>query len=169
MFLNSYSLFFFRRELRPFGVKIAIVEPGYFRTGMTNVQWALNKLEQIWINVPQETKDSYGQTYFDNCNKSLLLSVWEQCDGFAGELNLGVTIPWFSHCDEGFVFYQAFLGISLSKAFPTTSRMRYLSLRRKSATSFGRRYELLMDPAGEKGRIETGILGSNGNLCVCSL
>ncbi|KAL8163600.1 UNVERIFIED_CONTAM: hypothetical protein K2H54_031291 [Gekko kuhli] len=55
-----------RRELRPFGVKIAIIEPGYFRTGMTEVQRNLNQLEQIWTNAAQETKDSYGQTFFDD-------------------------------------------------------------------------------------------------------
>uniref|UniRef100_A0A452HJH3 Retinol dehydrogenase 16 n=1 Tax=Gopherus agassizii TaxID=38772 RepID=A0A452HJH3_9SAUR len=28
-----------RRELRPFGMKIAIVEPGYFRTPISDMQW----------------------------------------------------------------------------------------------------------------------------------
>ncbi|XP_015279154.1 PREDICTED: 17-beta-hydroxysteroid dehydrogenase type 6 [Gekko japonicus] len=68
-----------RRELRPSGVKIAIIEPGYFRTGMTDVQGNLNKLEQIWTNVAQETKDSYGQTYFDNYYKMFKEALVTQC------------------------------------------------------------------------------------------
>ncbi|KAJ6658128.1 hypothetical protein lerEdw1_001604 [Lerista edwardsae] len=55
-----------RRELHRFGVKIAIIEPGYFRTSMTNVQYNLEKLEQQWARTPQDIKESYGQSYFDN-------------------------------------------------------------------------------------------------------
>nr|XP_056710886.1 17-beta-hydroxysteroid dehydrogenase type 6-like [Euleptes europaea] len=68
-----------RRELRLFGVKIAIVEPGYFRTGMTNIQLNLNSLEQIWTNVPQDTKESYGQTYFDNYYKTFKEAITTRC------------------------------------------------------------------------------------------
>ncbi|XP_054832942.1 17-beta-hydroxysteroid dehydrogenase type 6-like [Eublepharis macularius] len=68
-----------RRELRLFGVKIAIVEPGYFRTGMTNLQNHLDSVERQWTNVPQETKDSYGQTYFDNYYKLIKESLTTLC------------------------------------------------------------------------------------------
>ncbi|XP_077184553.1 17-beta-hydroxysteroid dehydrogenase type 6-like [Paroedura picta] len=68
-----------RRELHPFGVKIAIIEPGFFRTGMTDVQCNLKNLEQIWTNVPQETKDSYGQTYFDNYYKMFQEGIATRC------------------------------------------------------------------------------------------
>lgn len=52
--------------MSPFAVKIAIVEPGYFRTGMTNVQDNLECLEQQWVKVPKEVRDTYGQTYYDS-------------------------------------------------------------------------------------------------------
>ncbi|XP_004401825.1 PREDICTED: 17-beta-hydroxysteroid dehydrogenase type 6 [Odobenus rosmarus divergens] len=54
-----------RRELQHFGVKISIVEPGYFRTGMTESQRCLEKLKQAWEEVPVHIKEAYGQKFFD--------------------------------------------------------------------------------------------------------
>uniref|UniRef100_A0A452HJI2 Retinol dehydrogenase 16 n=1 Tax=Gopherus agassizii TaxID=38772 RepID=A0A452HJI2_9SAUR len=59
-----------RRELRPFGMKIAIVEPGYFRTPISDMQRHLECLEQSWRNARPEVKESYGQHYFDSCDSS---------------------------------------------------------------------------------------------------
>ncbi|KAF3826105.1 hypothetical protein GH733_006219, partial [Mirounga leonina] len=54
-----------KRELQHFGVKISIVEPGYFRTGMTEPQQCLEKLKQAWEEVPVHIKEAYGQKFFD--------------------------------------------------------------------------------------------------------
>ncbi|XP_066471336.1 17-beta-hydroxysteroid dehydrogenase type 6-like isoform X2 [Tiliqua scincoides] len=68
-----------RRELRPFGVKVAIVEPGYFRTSMTDAQFHFEKLEQLWVSVPQEIKESYGQSYFDQYCKMFKDALVAHC------------------------------------------------------------------------------------------
>uniref|UniRef100_A0A8C6XEM6 Uncharacterized protein n=1 Tax=Naja naja TaxID=35670 RepID=A0A8C6XEM6_NAJNA len=57
-----------RREIHAFGVKVAIIEPGYFRTSMTDIQKSLEILEQQWLKVPEEIKQSYGQPYFNSYN-----------------------------------------------------------------------------------------------------
>uniref|UniRef100_A0A5F7ZUL8 Hydroxysteroid 17-beta dehydrogenase 6 n=2 Tax=Macaca TaxID=9539 RepID=A0A5F7ZUL8_MACMU len=54
-----------RRELQHFGVKISIVEPGYFRTGMTNLTRSLEEMKQSWKEAPKHIKETYGQQYFD--------------------------------------------------------------------------------------------------------
>ncbi|NWY07683.1 H17B6 dehydrogenase, partial [Nothoprocta ornata] len=55
-----------RRELRPFGVHVAIVEPGYFRTGMTDIGFNLRALEQAWQQAPAGVRESYGQRYYES-------------------------------------------------------------------------------------------------------
>ncbi|EAW96963.1 hydroxysteroid 17-beta dehydrogenase 6 [Homo sapiens] len=54
-----------RREIQHFGVKISIVEPGYFRTGMTNMTQSLERMKQSWKEAPKHIKETYGQQYFD--------------------------------------------------------------------------------------------------------
>ncbi|XP_078579922.1 retinol dehydrogenase 16-like isoform X2 [Branchiostoma floridae x Branchiostoma japonicum] len=52
-----------RRAMRVFGVKVHIVEPGFFRTGMTNPEPALRRLDQIWQRQSPETKAEYGEEF----------------------------------------------------------------------------------------------------------
>ncbi|XP_012609692.1 17-beta-hydroxysteroid dehydrogenase type 6 [Microcebus murinus] len=54
-----------RRELQHFGVKISIIEPGYFKTGMTDMNKTLEKMKQTWEEAPEHIKESYGQQFFD--------------------------------------------------------------------------------------------------------
>ncbi|XP_039079033.1 17-beta-hydroxysteroid dehydrogenase type 6 [Hyaena hyaena] len=54
-----------RRELQHFGVKISVIEPGYFRTGMSDLQSSLGRMKQAWEEVPTHIKEAYGQKFFD--------------------------------------------------------------------------------------------------------
>ncbi|CAM5168836.1 unnamed protein product [Eretmochelys imbricata] len=52
-----------RREMLPFGVKVCVIEPGYFRTAITNPQLINENFTRLWERLPEETKASYGENY----------------------------------------------------------------------------------------------------------
>ncbi|KAM3935123.1 retinol dehydrogenase 7-like [Leptodactylus fuscus] len=61
-----------RRELRDFGVKVSIIEPGGFITPATlSVDMYINSLKRLWENLPNEVKDSYGKQYYEQYEKNL--------------------------------------------------------------------------------------------------
>lgn len=52
-------------NLAPFGVKVLCIEPGCFKTNITNPKiWAKN-LKELWDRLPQNVKDDYGPDYLD--------------------------------------------------------------------------------------------------------
>ncbi|XP_005397389.1 PREDICTED: 17-beta-hydroxysteroid dehydrogenase type 6-like [Chinchilla lanigera] len=53
-----------RRELKSFGVKVSMVEPGAFKTGLTDLQSISDRMKQAWDEAPSHIKESYGQHYF---------------------------------------------------------------------------------------------------------
>ncbi|XP_041527588.1 retinol dehydrogenase 16-like [Microtus oregoni] len=52
-----------RRELSYFGVKVAIVEPGFFRTGVSNSDRHLCSAKMLWDRASSEVKEIYGQKF----------------------------------------------------------------------------------------------------------
>ncbi|XP_040196902.1 retinol dehydrogenase 7-like isoform X2 [Rana temporaria] len=63
-----------RREMRAFGVKVAIIEPGAFKTPMTAWETHKNNLIQFWENLPAHIKESYGDDYYKQNGEPCL--VW---------------------------------------------------------------------------------------------
>ncbi|XP_053311677.1 retinol dehydrogenase 7-like [Spea bombifrons] len=53
-----------RRELKPFGVKVSIINPDFFKTLILDSGRLYDNIKNIWSQVPQEVKDCYGQEYF---------------------------------------------------------------------------------------------------------
>ncbi|NWI13811.1 H17B6 dehydrogenase, partial [Crypturellus soui] len=68
-----------RRELQPFGVHVAIVEPGYFRTSMTDLGYNLKELERIWEQARPDVRESYGQPYYESLREFLAESLRSRC------------------------------------------------------------------------------------------
>lgn len=53
-----------RRELKPFGVKVSIINPDFFRTPILNADVIKDHVTGIWKKLPLTLKNAYGEKYF---------------------------------------------------------------------------------------------------------
>lgn len=60
-----------RRELHFFGVKVSIIEPGNYRTSILGQEALPSRMKKLWDRLPQETRDSYGEEYFQTYTEKL--------------------------------------------------------------------------------------------------
>lgn len=49
--------------MAPFGVKVLCIEPGFFKTNVTDVGILSNNVKMLWDRLPQEVRDDYGADY----------------------------------------------------------------------------------------------------------
>ncbi|XP_075863502.1 retinol dehydrogenase 7-like isoform X2 [Microcebus murinus] len=68
-----------RRELAPFGVKVAIIEPGAFKTNMNNTERILLNVQAVWDRARPEIKEIYGEKYLASCLKLLSSQLLAEC------------------------------------------------------------------------------------------
>ncbi|NP_001017189.1 retinol dehydrogenase 7 precursor [Xenopus tropicalis] len=64
-----------RHEMAPFGVKVCMVEPGFFKTQVTDARLQKEHLQKIWHGLPEEIRKSYGQQYYDKYCSNVDLSL----------------------------------------------------------------------------------------------
>uniref|UniRef100_A0A914D703 17-beta-hydroxysteroid dehydrogenase type 6 n=1 Tax=Acrobeloides nanus TaxID=290746 RepID=A0A914D703_9BILA len=60
-----------RQELKAYGIKCSILEPGIFKTPLINKQAMEARVKHVWANVSDEMKEEYGEGYKDDCKKYL--------------------------------------------------------------------------------------------------
>ncbi|KAM5179746.1 retinol dehydrogenase 7-like [Mantella aurantiaca] len=53
-----------RCEMKPFGVKVCIIEPGFFNTRLTNAEVLKAYLKKSWERTTEEVRRSYGEQYY---------------------------------------------------------------------------------------------------------
>ncbi|XP_026356007.2 short-chain dehydrogenase/reductase family 9C member 7 isoform X3 [Ursus arctos] len=52
-----------RRELSYFGVKVALIEPGFFKTNVTSPEKISRAIQEAWDRVSPEVKEIYGEKF----------------------------------------------------------------------------------------------------------
>lgn len=52
--------------MAPFGVKVLCIEPGFFKTNVTDSGILGKSVQALWNKLPQDVKDDYGSGYIDN-------------------------------------------------------------------------------------------------------
>jgi len=53
-----------RPELSQWGIKVCMLEPGFFKTPQANPQASMDDAARVWERVPQDVKEEYGEEYF---------------------------------------------------------------------------------------------------------
>ncbi|KAJ3584421.1 hypothetical protein NHX12_014916 [Muraenolepis orangiensis] len=54
-----------RLNMKPFGVKVCAIEPGFFRTAVTAYEAHWQSTLSMWKKMPQEVRDDYGPDYLE--------------------------------------------------------------------------------------------------------
>ncbi|XP_063789642.1 retinol dehydrogenase 16-like isoform X3 [Pseudophryne corroboree] len=63
-----------RRDMQHFGMKVSIIEPGFFKTGVTSLEIIEKDLHRLWNRLAPDLRCSYGDKYFDQyCHITLLI------------------------------------------------------------------------------------------------
>ncbi|XP_071380469.1 retinol dehydrogenase 7-like [Centroberyx affinis] len=73
--ISKYGVEAFNDSLRlnmiPFGVKVLCIEPGFFKTNVTDHNMLLKNVKMLWDKMTQEVRDDYGADYLDKVDKMM--------------------------------------------------------------------------------------------------
>lgn len=62
-------------NMKQFGVKVLCIEPGFFKTNVTDAALLGKHIKLVWDRMPQEVRDDYGTDYLQKCTyRSFLIS-----------------------------------------------------------------------------------------------
>ncbi|XP_068854897.1 LOW QUALITY PROTEIN: retinol dehydrogenase 5-like [Aphelocoma coerulescens] len=69
-----------RRDMRHFGVKVSMVEPGFFKTNVTDLAALEASLRRCWERLEPETRSSYGEHFLPQYLRVQRLLLSLLCD-----------------------------------------------------------------------------------------
>ena len=55
-----------RREMRPWGVQVSIIEPGLFKTPLSDAERNIHSLQGLWDVLSPDLKQEYGENRLEN-------------------------------------------------------------------------------------------------------
>ncbi|XP_074926236.1 dehydrogenase/reductase SDR family member 9 isoform X2 [Chelonoidis abingdonii] len=81
-----------RRDMKAFGVKVSCIEPGLFKTGLSNRKKIIEEREVIWNQLPPAIRKQYGEGYVqkDAARKEKLVQVLQNT-------NLSLVVQCMEH------------------------------------------------------------------------
>jgi 11-cis-retinol dehydrogenase len=66
-------------EMSHFGIKVSILEPGFFQTAVTRHDLMEENLRALWDRLPQDVREAYGPKYVEQCKDVLFLPQRLRC------------------------------------------------------------------------------------------
>ncbi|XP_047432457.1 retinol dehydrogenase 7-like [Mugil cephalus] len=83
--VSKYGVEAFNDSLRlnmiPFGVKVLCIEPGFFKTNVTDSKILGRSVQALWDKLPQETRDDYGSDYVQRAMTTASEKLGQLSDG----------------------------------------------------------------------------------------
>ncbi|XP_054636600.1 retinol dehydrogenase 7-like [Dunckerocampus dactyliophorus] len=83
--ISKYGVEAFNDSLRlnmaPFGVKVLCIEPGFFKTNVTDTAILSKNVKSLWDKMPQEVRDDYGPDYLQKALDLISDTVAKISDG----------------------------------------------------------------------------------------
>ncbi|XP_036947515.1 retinol dehydrogenase 16-like [Acanthopagrus latus] len=70
-----------RLNMAAFGVKVLCIEPGFFKTNVTDSAILSKNVQMLWDRLPQEVKDDYGTEYMTKVQVLIKDKVAKMSDG----------------------------------------------------------------------------------------
>ena len=67
---NRDSCQLYRQELKPYGIKCSLLEPGIFKTPLLDKKAQENRVNYVWNNLSNEIREEYGEEYKEGCKFS---------------------------------------------------------------------------------------------------
>lgn len=59
-------------------MKVSIIEPGNYKTSILGQEALQTRMKKLWDRLPQETRDSYGEEYFQTCESAVRSGLSEE-------------------------------------------------------------------------------------------
>lgn len=64
-----------RLDLQPFGISVHVLEPGAFKTPLTEDKFLADRIEKAFNSLSDEAKDDYGSTFKNNRKLKKFFSI----------------------------------------------------------------------------------------------